>query len=72
MSLLTQQRILCNGVAQRDFEEVWPALATERRVTDTSLARLGAPKLAELRERLAAIAVEQGARSWCSASGVAC
>jgi superfamily II DNA or RNA helicase len=60
MSLLTQQRILCNGVAQRDFEEVWPALATERRVTDTSLARLGAPKLAELRERLAAIAVEQG------------
>lgn len=60
MSLLTQQRILCNGVAQRDFEEVWPSLASERRVTDTGLARLGAPKLAELRERLAAIAVEQG------------
>lgn len=60
MSLLTQQRILCNGVAQRDFEEVWPALATERRVTESGLARLDAPKLAELRERLAAIAVEQG------------
>ena len=60
MSLLTQQRIICNGLAQRDFEEVWPDLARGRRATETTLGRLASPKLAELRERIAAIAIDQG------------
>jgi superfamily II DNA or RNA helicase len=60
MSLFTQQRILCNGLAQRDYDEVWPALARGRVATETVLARLASPKLIELRERIAAIAIDQG------------
>ncbi|MBK9032277.1 MAG: DEAD/DEAH box helicase [Myxococcales bacterium] len=60
MSLLTQQRIICNGLAQRDFEEVWPTLADARRPSAAMLERLASPKLLELRERIAALAVDQG------------
>src|SRR5204863_9598856 len=60
MSLFTQQRILCNGVAQRDFTEVWPRLERTRQPTDSLLAGLFAPKLGELRELLAALVVTQG------------
>lgn len=60
MSFLTQQRIICNGLAQRDFAEVWPTLLHDRPVTSSALAALAMPKLAELRERVAAIAIDQG------------
>ncbi len=58
MSLLTQQRIVCNGLAQADFLEIWPALE-RRRPTAALLDSLGSPKLAELRELIAAIAITQ-------------
>jgi hypothetical protein len=49
MSMFTQQRILCNGIAQRDFEAVWPDLEG-RQPTEALLATLHSPKLLELRE----------------------
>jgi superfamily II DNA or RNA helicase len=58
MSLLTRQRILCNGLAQADFPEVWPTIE-RRRPTPPLLDSLASPKLAELRELIAAIAVDQ-------------
>jgi hypothetical protein len=59
MALFTQQRILCNGIAQRDFDEVWPGLERARRPSETLLAGLFAPKLIELRELVMALAVTQ-------------
>jgi hypothetical protein len=59
MSLFTQQRILCNGIAQRDFMEIWPGLERARRPSETLLAGLFAPKLIELRELVSALAVTQ-------------
>ena len=58
MQLLTQQRIYANGMAQAEFEDVWPTIEG-RRPTERLLARLGSPKLAELREILAGL-LEQG------------
>jgi superfamily II DNA or RNA helicase len=60
MSLLTTQRIICNGLAQLDFEEVWPQIARIDRPTEAILKGLSSPKLAELRELLRQIVVEQG------------
>ncbi|MEK7703545.1 MAG: DEAD/DEAH box helicase [Myxococcota bacterium] len=59
MSLLTQQRILCNGMAQRDFDDVWPELGSVSRPSETLLRRLASPKLLELRELLRNLVVEQ-------------
>lgn len=59
MSLLTKQRIIANGLAQLRFEEVWPAIRNQR-PHDSVLATLSAPKLAELREILTQVVVEQG------------
>ncbi len=58
MSLFTMQRMIANGLAQIDFDEVWPALAGAR-PTDALLAGLGSPKLMELRELIANVAVAQ-------------
>ena len=58
MSLLTRQRIVCNGMAQVDFLDVWPTI--ERRTpTAALLASLASPKLAELRELVSAVALTQ-------------
>jgi len=59
MMLLNQQRIICNGIAQLRFDEMWPSLAAARRPTQALLASLFSPKLLELRELLANIAVAQ-------------
>lgn len=58
MALLTRQRIVCNGMAQSDFLEVWPSIE-RRRPTAALLESLASPKLGELRELVAAIAVAQ-------------
>ena len=48
MSMLATQRMICNGLAQLRFDEVWPHL--QRRTADpTALAGLSAPKLTALR-----------------------
>lgn len=59
MSLLTQKRIIANGLAQHGFPEIWPGIENAR-PTDSLLASLSSPKLAEARALVAALAVEQG------------
>jgi superfamily II DNA or RNA helicase len=58
MSLFTRQRILCNGIAQSEFEEVWPGIEG-RRPSPAVLDSLASPKLGELRELVSAIAIGQ-------------
>jgi SNF2 family DNA or RNA helicase len=60
MSLMTQQRVICNGLAQRDFEETWPALARGQRPSEASLRGLFSPKLVEFRELINNLVVTQG------------
>ncbi|MHB1844321.1 MAG: DEAD/DEAH box helicase [Deltaproteobacteria bacterium] len=58
MSLFTTQRMICNGLAQSDFEEVWPALSASP-PTEPLLQGLSSPKLLELRELVSNVAVAQ-------------
>jgi superfamily II DNA or RNA helicase len=59
MSLLTQQRIICNGLAQLDFEETWPVIERAGRPTEALLKGLFSPKLIELRELLSQLVLTQ-------------
>ena len=59
MSLLTTQRIISNGLAQLDFEEVWP-LIRPRQPEEGVLKGLFSPKLLELRQLIRQIVLEQG------------
>ena len=59
MSLLTTQRIISNGLAQLQFEEIWPAIrncAPEESI----IQGLSAPKLLELRQLIRQVVLEQG------------
>ncbi len=49
MSMLTMQRILCNGIAQADFGDHWPRLQSVARPTPALLEGMFVPKLATLR-----------------------
>ena len=58
MQLLTQQRIICNGLGQVRFEELWPTYG--RAEPDAALLEgLFAPKLRELRRLIADLVIEQ-------------
>jgi len=57
MQLLTQQRIICNGLAQLQFAELWPSFSTVKRPTPALLRRLDSPKLTELREMVSQLVV---------------
>ncbi|MBI4879009.1 MAG: DEAD/DEAH box helicase [Planctomycetes bacterium] len=59
ISMLTTQRVIANGMAQFQFLEVWPGIQAVSDPGDSLLQSLAAPKLAELREIIARIAVEQ-------------
>jgi SNF2 family DNA or RNA helicase len=59
MSLMLKQRIICNGLAQLNFEETWPTLAAAKKPTEALLSGLFSPKLAELRELIANVVVAQ-------------
>lgn len=59
MQLLTQQRIVSNGMAQLQFEEVWPTYSGAR-ADDALLSSTCSPKLPELRRLLAELVLEQG------------
>ncbi len=59
MSLLTTQRIISNGLAQLDFEEVWPSIR-KRRPDEGVLKGLFSPKLLELRQLIRQIVLDQG------------
>ena len=59
MSLLTTQRIICNGLAQLQFEHVWPSV--RGCAPDESVLRgLSAPKLLELRQLVRQVVIDQG------------
>ncbi len=60
MMLLTTQRIISNGIAQLRFEQIWSDLSRIERPTSATLRGLGSPKLMELRELLAQLALTQG------------
>ncbi|MDB5219918.1 MAG: rapA [Myxococcaceae bacterium] len=58
MSLLNQQRIISNGLAQQRFDDVWPMCARSK--PDAALLEgLFAPKLLEVRRLCADLAVDQ-------------
>jgi superfamily II DNA or RNA helicase len=58
MSLLNQQRIISNGLAQQRFDEVWPMCARSK--PDPALLEgLFAPKLLEVRRLCADLAIDQ-------------
>jgi SNF2-related domain/Helicase conserved C-terminal domain len=59
MSLLTTQRIISNGMAQLDFEEVWPAIRP-RHPEESVLKGLSSPKLLEIRQLIRQLVLEQG------------
>jgi len=59
MSLLTTQRIISNGLAQLQFEDLWPTIRS-RTPEDSVLHGLSAPKLVELRQLVKQIVLEQG------------
>ena len=56
MQYFTAQRVLANGVAQREFDSVWPALR-ERSPTET-IGQLDSPKLVEFRRLAQREAIE--------------
>ena len=59
MSLLTTQRVIANGLAQLNFESLWPSVRTQS--YDESLLRsLAMPKLAHLRALVESLVVDQG------------
>ena len=59
MQLLTTQRIISNGLAQLQFEDMWPTIRG-RAPEDGVLASLSAPKLFELRQLIRQLVLEQG------------
>ena len=61
MSLLTEQRMLCNGLALAHYDELAEGLAREK-PTEAVLSTLASPKLAELRELVRQLAVVQERR----------
>ena len=71
MSYLTNQRIISNGLAQLQFEDLWPKIRG-REPEEGLLKSLFAPKLTELRQLVREIALEQGARLSSLASGGGC
>jgi hypothetical protein len=60
MQLLTTQRIICNGLAQLRFEELWPTLEPADGHREDLIERLDSPKLVELRELLRHLVVDSG------------
>ncbi|MGE0708801.1 MAG: DEAD/DEAH box helicase [Planctomycetota bacterium] len=58
MSLLTTQRVIANGMAQLQFQELWPTLSRQR-PTPAVLAGLASPKLLALRDLVEQLAVTQ-------------
>ena len=63
MMLLTTQRIISNGLAQLRFVEIWPSVSKIERPSDEALKGLSSPKLAELREVVGRLVVDQGRKA---------
>jgi hypothetical protein len=61
MQLLTQQRMIANGLGQTRFDEIWPGLEG-RRPSPALLSGVFSPKLGELRTLIEAMVCDQGRR----------
>ena len=59
MTLMATQRIISNGLAQLQFEDIWPTIRG-RAPEDGLVKSLFAPKLSELRQLVRQIVLEQG------------
>jgi superfamily II DNA or RNA helicase len=59
MQLLTTQRIISNGLAQLEFEDLWPTIR-DRAPEESLLKSLSAPKLFELRQLVRQLVLDQG------------
>ncbi len=59
MQLLNRQRMICNGLGQLHFEELWPSYSGSR-ANATLLEGLFSPKLLELRRLIADLVLDQG------------
>ncbi|NOU30159.1 MAG: DEAD/DEAH box helicase [Polyangiaceae bacterium] len=62
MQMLTTQRMLCNGLAQVNFELEWPRCIRSKPTADL-LTSLQAPKLTALRELVSELVVAQGRKA---------
>lgn len=60
MTLFTTQRIIANGLAQLDFEAVWPGIERVSNPDESLIRSLATPKLLEIREILRQAVLEQG------------
>ena len=60
MQLLATQRIICNGLAQLQFVEVWPTLSGTDKAQDAVLRSLDSPKLLEVRELVRQLVIDGG------------
>lgn len=60
MTLLNGQRMICNGLALKDFAQLWPGIGQARGATEALLPGLSSPKLLEVRELVSRVALEQG------------
>jgi superfamily II DNA or RNA helicase len=58
MSLLTTQRIVANGLAQLQFQELWPTIS-QRRPSPAVLTGLSSPKLAAVRDLVEQLVIGQ-------------
>jgi hypothetical protein len=58
MQLLTQQRIISNGMAQYEFDDVWPAYS-RMRADDTLLGATCSPKLGAFRQLFEELVLDQ-------------
>lgn len=59
MSLLLTQRVISNGMAQLDFQSIWPAIR-DRPPTPELIQSLATPKLWEFRELVSSLVLTQG------------
>lgn len=59
MQMLTTQRMICNGLAQVNFDVEWPR-CEKRAATTDMLASLQMPKLAVLRDLISEVVMAQG------------
>lgn len=63
MQLLTAQRMICNGLAQVDFESEWRRCLDASEDTGPVIERLASPKLAALRGLIAQVVIGQGRKA---------
>ncbi len=59
MTLLTTQRMIANGLGQIRFAQIWPQISAAPRPEPQLLQSLHSPKLSELREIIAQVAIQQ-------------